>query len=241
MNDVNDVNDAMTIYLVQYDSRGRDIPELAPLFRINQGYCERHGYTYTFYPTSHDRDYPPYWVKVKAVMSALEEGAAYVAWVDSDAVVHDLERTIESFFAKAKGKDVIITPDPPVYGSPFCAGNFLVRNTSASRAIMKKWWEAYDSGAWARDPNSGEWECVYQSPRCDWAGPQYEQGAFINLFLERKCPERSKILIKHYSLMNWWCFKACRYGKPFILHFMGDHKQDIPDYITHTQNRSKIK
>lgn len=88
----------------------RPSPPFPELRRYNERYAARHGYRYLLHD-GHFTDQQggpicPYWGKVRAMRQAVAEGgASYVLFLDTDAVVHDMDR----------------------WGGPACAATLAVR------------------------------------------------------------------------------------------------------------------
>ena len=60
----------------------------------NRAYAHRHGYDYR-YLNRMTADLPVYWQKPHLAAQALEAGYDAVVWLDTDAVVHDLDRPLD--------------------------------------------------------------------------------------------------------------------------------------------------
>jgi hypothetical protein len=95
-------------------------------------------------------------------------------WLDSDAVVVDAARPVDSLFGNHVGRSFLYAADPePVLstgaGGDFNAGVWLVRNTPGGREVMESWLAQFHPEQWTRGAD-GKW-----STNCMWAGPAYEQ------------------------------------------------------------------
>ena len=164
--------------LVQYDDRPLDKMALEFVNR-NKYYCKIHGYTYIFLNKGYEH-LPPYWAKVKIAWDILQlefsDHAEHVfkgvIWMDMDAVVYDLDRRLEDLGGDPD-KSFIYAPDPIGLSSSFNAGVWMVRNTPAGRHVMSTWFGQFRPEAWRRA--ASRW-----STTGEWAGENYEQGAFIN-------------------------------------------------------------
>jgi hypothetical protein len=159
------------VTVLQFDNRPAEaLGAMTQLLARNRAYAERQGYDYRFLRLQ-DVDLPIYWLKPYLVRRALEDGADLVAWLDTDAVVHDLDRRIEPLFA---GPEIMVAaPDNPFWSAPFNAGVFFVRAAGGGGAALMARWSALFAGtAWTRTPTA--WIC-----QDEWAGPSYEQGAFV--------------------------------------------------------------
>jgi hypothetical protein len=162
------------VAIVQYDNRSDEqLGSLCDLIDTNARYAKRYGYTHAFQRGS-SFGIPNYWVKPWAVLDAFSRGFDIVMWIDSDAVIHDFNRPIESLF---KGDELFVyAPDCPEWSGKFNAGVFVVKREG--RHIVEDWVNLYDSTKWFQ--SDGHWHC-----RGEWAGPDYEQGAFTKHLVPR--------------------------------------------------------
>ena len=86
--------------IVQYDNRA--ISELdKKLIERNRQYAEKHGYEHKFISEGYD-ELPVYWRKVKVVQDLLEQPYKGVMCLDTDDVVHDMNKTIDSYYKSDK-------------------------------------------------------------------------------------------------------------------------------------------
>jgi len=159
--------------VIQYENRRDD--QLEELMTYNVDYCRKQGYIYS--RTFDNFDIPPYWIKVllvKQVMIAHPE-VQYIAWLDSDAVVHDQKRRIETLFPA--DKDFLISYCP-WGGGDLNVGAFYIRVNDTTRQLVNDWWNCYTTTNWKKV--DGKWKS--DGP---WAGIDYEQGSFNEKVLPR--------------------------------------------------------
>jgi hypothetical protein len=91
-------------------------------------------------------------------------------WLDSDAVVVDLARPMDSLFATRGGHSFLYAADPePVRHTNFNAGVWLVRNTPGGREVMESWLAQFHPEHWTCG-SDGKWRTSRM-----WAGTAYEQ------------------------------------------------------------------
>ena len=203
----------MKVAIVQYDNRDDEqLGWMRSLVNLNMRYANKHGYQHFFFRNI-PFDVPPYWAKPWVVQNAFERGFDIVLWLDSDAVVHDQDKTIESFF---EGDELFIyAPDCSIWSSPFNAGAFFVKKEASH--IMEEWMGLYDSSNWKKE--DGVWKC-----RGPWAGPDYEQGAFI----EHLMPKYKKDLkeVDWRILQNPYPIE-----ETFVVHFAGQFRVVIQMYV----------
>ena len=97
---------------MQYDDRPLSVHDRRLLER-NRLHCRNHSCDFRFYTSGYE-SLPPWWVKVALVKDMLDEGYDGVLWVDSDAVVHDFNRSINDVFADA-AKNFFYAADHPSF------------------------------------------------------------------------------------------------------------------------------
>ena len=206
----------MRIALLQFDNRPFDQLGLLPfLLQRNKAYAVRHGYAYRYLarPTA---DLPVYWQKPHLVAETLEAGFDAVLWLDTDAVVHDLDRTVETLLRT--GEAMIGAGDNPFWASPLNTGVFLAQG-ARGLALMRRWLDLFPDTGWRRTPNA--WICDDE-----WAGPSYEQGAFVERLLD------DALVAGDVRLLDWRVLQA-PFPTPdsFALHFAGEFTRNVPAYL----------
>lgn len=96
-------------------------------------YCEVHGYNFICYKERLS-DRHPSWDKILAIQNSFAHGAKYVLWVDADAMVLDIDKTIESLFDK--DKDIVIAADC----NGLNAGVILFKKSVWTEFYLRKIW-----------------------------------------------------------------------------------------------------
>lgn len=208
----------MKIAVVQFDNRpAAELGPLTRLMRRNAAYATRHGYDYHFFPDAHF-DLPVYWQKPSLMAEVLKRGYDLAAWLDTDAVVHDPDRPIETLFDVAA--IMVGAPDNPHWREPFNAGVFMVRNADgAGQALMDRWSALFAGTAWTR--TEAAWIC-----NAEWAGPDYEQGAF-NAHLLPELTAAGAL-----KLLDWQVLQSPQpIPGAFTLHFAGPFKAGVAPYL----------
>jgi len=200
------------VAIVQYDNRSdQDLGAMGDLIKINADYAKKHGYSHTF-----DRavyELPPYWIKVLIVLDALNQGFDIVLWIDSDAVVHDRERKIETFF---EGDELFVySSDCGTWPEVFNAGIFFVKQKG--KYLIEEWKALYDENMWFKEPEYWR-HCVGR-----WAGEAFEQGSFIDNII----PKHEKVLKK----IDWRIIQTpYPIDESFIVHFAGQFRSNSGMY-----------
>ena len=159
------------VAILQFDDRSDEaLGPMRHLVARNAAYAAERGYAHIFV-RNHYNAVPVFWHKVDLIERHLAESFEYVAWLDTDAVVHDFSLSIESLFT---GPEMMVfSGDLPIYPEPlpFNAGVFFCRGESA-RELMAEWRALYPSRLWHKQ--AGQWNFQEHV----WAGPAYEQGSF---------------------------------------------------------------
>jgi hypothetical protein len=181
----------------------------------NKAYAARHGYDYR-YLNRLTADLPVYWMKPHLVAQLLEQGYDAVAWLDTDAVVHDLDRRLEPFLKG--GEAMVAAADNPYWPSPFNAGVFFVQG-AAGLDLMRAWSALFAKTAWRREATA--WVCDEE-----WAGSAFEQGAFVEHLLDET------LTAGPVRLLDWRPLQApFPIPESFTLHFAGEFKRNLPAYL----------
>ncbi|HEX2561288.1 hypothetical protein [Phenylobacterium sp.] len=206
----------MKIAIVQFDTR--PLPQLGDMLALlvrNKAYAEAHGYDYRFLDKAYF-DLPVYWQKPQICRHYLAAGYDAVAWLDTDAVVHDLARPIETLFESAEA--MVGAGDNPYWSAPFNAGVFLVRGSEGA-AILERWSALFAGTKWRRTETA--WVC-----EDEWAGPSYEQGAFCAGLLP-ELTASGVMRLEHWRTLQ----SPFPTERALTLHFAGPFKANLPAYL----------
>jgi hypothetical protein len=190
--------------IVQYDDRPLD-DDTKKLVARNKRYCEKHGYTYIFEMKKYDL--PPWWRKVKLVQEVMQTNKFKgVLWLDTDAVVYNHEKTLDEVVKPHKS--FYYSADSPQWKSTFNAGVWLVLNDNNGNRIINSWKNLYSPTDWSEE--NGKW-----TSSGVWAGPTYEQGAFITHIQVPFAPYLHKY--------HWHFFQSYTvHPDTFTMHFAGE-------------------
>ena len=208
----------MRIAIIQFDNRPVGELGLMPfLVERNRDYAKRHGYDH-FFLTQPVFDLPAYWQKPSLLKRFMDGGYDHVAWLDTDAVVHDLDRRIEGLFA---GREAMVAAgDNPFWDAPFNAGVVFARRETGGGELMGRWAALFPKAAWTR--TEAAWVC-----REEWAGTSFEQGAFNTHLLETERDTGGLRLADWSELQSPFPL-----AQSFTLHFAGPFKANLPAYVT---------
>lgn len=206
----------MTVTIVQFDNRPPEqLGLMLALAARNRAYAERHGYHYQFVRGALF-DLPVYWQKPALCREFLTRGSDVVAWLDTDAVLHDHDRRIENLFL---GDEAMVgAGDNPYWDTPFNAGVFFARGPEGAE-IMARWAALFAGTAWRRTETA--WIC-----EDEWAGPSYEQGAF-NLHLMKPLQQAGRLRLADWSELQ----SPFPNPRAFTLHFPGPFRVNLPAYL----------
>lgn len=162
--------------IVQFDNRSsQGLGQLINLASINRRYSIQQGYHH-FFINRFGIDIPPYWVKCMLVYQLLNQGFEVVMWMDTDAVVHNLEIRIEEMIEPSRA--MAFSGDTPQWQGRFNAGVFICQGPQG-KTLMREWISLYPANLWSKI--DGNWVCKDE----EWAGRAYEQGAFIHSIIPR--------------------------------------------------------
>ena len=205
----------MKIAIIQFDDRPASRLGLMPfLVQRNKAYAALHGYDYQFI-NRQDVDLPVYWLKPLLCRRQLEHGYDLLAWIDTDAVFHDLDRRIEDLFL---GPELMVAAgDNPRWTATFNTGVFFIK--AAGATILERWSALFAGTGWRRTETA--WVCDDQ-----WAGPSFEQGAFIVHLLDELVGSGALRLLDWRTLQSPFPVPGA-----FTLHFAGDFKLNLPPYL----------
>ena len=210
------------VAIVQFDDRPDD--KLGPLNVLrarNARYAKEHGYHYAFARQA-ERDIPHYWNKVFLTERVLSSGFDIVAWLDTDAVIHDFETPIEAFFPKDEG--FVFAADLPIWKAvttPFNAGVFFCRG-DFGRMLLREWQSLYPANVWKKV--DGKWNFTDHV----WAGPAYEQGAFVDHLFRKYWASPA------FKQMSWKILQSpYPQAETFSLHFPSHLRTNTLLYLQH--------
>lgn len=190
---------------------------MAFLLHRNGLYAERHGYEHMFVQKA-AYDLPVYWQKVAMARRLMEAGYDAALWLDTDAVVHDLDRPLDALFEADEA--MVAAGDNPFWSSPFNAGVFAVRAADGhGLSLTGRWLDLFRGTRWTRTPTA--WECQEE-----WAGPDFEQGAFVAHLLADATASGELRLADWRLLQSPFPVEGA-----FALHFAGPFKANLPAYV----------
>ena len=209
--------------IVQYDDRPLGSDEQS-LININKEYARKNGYEYIFLTSGYEQ-LPPYWIKVAAVRDLLLTNKYKgVCWIDTDAVFVNHSQSIDSLCNGDITQSFYMAGDPPLWNSgKFNAGVWFVRNSATGIDIMNYWMKCWDSVSKDWIKLGTKWKCNTM-----WAGPSYEQGAFIKNLVENNNYN------KYIKSVPYEYLQTINPKTPgaFVLHFSGNQKKEIPQFLS---------
>jgi hypothetical protein len=204
----------MKVAIVQFDNRDDDkISSFSGLIERNKQYARVKGYDY-FFIRNCDLDLPPYWLKPHLIGNLLERGYDIALWIDTDAVIHNFDLSVEALFVG--DENMVFSPDNPFWPSKFNAGVFACKGPLGLE-LMKAWASLFPVSKWEK--REGSWECTDV-----WAGPAYEQGAFSEHMLARY---KDRLRCASWRLLQ----SPFPLEDSFVVHFASFAKINIASYL----------
>lgn len=151
------------------------------------------------------------WVKIFAVLRALEIGYEFVIWIDSDCIFYDHNAdwsdVMESF--DRPELQFLSWVDRPFYHDQFCAGFFIVRSSEAIQRLLCELWT---------QPSDYSWKHVYEQSE-------------LNSRIKRWSPAE-------YSIVDEPMFRL-EVEDQRLLHLASfDHQKRIPGFVDWFAQRS---
>jgi len=209
-----------SILLLQIEDRINE--DLHKNMNENKQICLENNIKYIFLEKSLF-NIPPYWAKLFEINKLMNEypDIEYIMWLDSDAFFVNYDNTrFQNFLKKYENYSMIFTKDmPPWDYGEFNAGSFIIKNNSIGQDIVKTWMSYYDPKQWTYDGN--KWKNKTQ-----WAGVEYEQGAFIKYIMKDPKFNKSIIQLPYYYLNNNNC-------ETYISETITTH---LANYYKHNKN-----
>lgn len=189
----------------------------------------------------------PYWRKVFLVDKYLKLNIySYIVWIDSDAVLINENELVNFIKNEMLDFSFAFSSNPGIFriesflfrlwAAPFCAGVFIVKNTSSSLKILDEWKSHYDSSLWTKTlhsdklnplnpfniKNTYKWKGVGT-----YGGLSYEQGCF-EVYIFRSDVYRKYLLQCPHTRMNYLPISGekCTF-KTIFLHYWNGNRQRI--------------
>ncbi|CAL5369358.1 unnamed protein product [Camellia sinensis] len=179
---------------------------LLRFFKNKVDYCRIHGYDVFYNNAFMHPKMPSYWAKipiVRATMLAHPE-VEWIWWVDSDAVITDMDFKLP--LERYKAHNLVVEGWPDLiykYRSwiGVNAGVFLIRNCQWSMDFMEAW-----ASMGPQTPNYKKWGQILKSTLKDKTYPESDdQSALIYLILKKKDRWANKIYIENeYCFQGYW-------------------------------------
>jgi hypothetical protein len=207
----------MKDYLIlQFENR-KISPIDQKFLNTNKAYAKHHGYHYKLITDGYS-DMPPWWIKVFLVKDLLKNYKG-IFWLDTDAVIINQSRSIESF--EVPGKYFYKSCDLEVnIPKEFNAGVWFIKNAPPMFSLLDSWTNRYSRDDWTH--KNGMWRT---SKHSSFAAKYYEQGEF------KAIQDKYSRYIKHIhpNLFQGGIQDDLISGNEvFALHFYGLRKDDIP-------------
>lgn len=131
---------------------------------INSFYCKKYKYNFKYikikeiksnifnkkngissycYKTSQTRSAS--WCKLLAIHKELKSDYDYIIYIDTDCIILNFENSFNKYLnlLNDSGKDILMFNDQPTNLNLPTAGFMILKNTTNSSLIIKKWWESF--------------------------------------------------------------------------------------------------
>lgn len=102
-------------------------------------YCNKHNYGLIVYDQPFNDDVSMCWNKIAAIILNLKK-YEYLIWIDADALINNMNITIESIINLDRNKDLYICEDIYVEYECTNSGVMIIKNTEWSNNLFKKIW-----------------------------------------------------------------------------------------------------
>lgn len=171
------------IHIVQYEDR-INYTRLNRFMNFVKYYSFKHEYTYHLM-NKFNHEICPYYAKiffVKDYLNSHLDSCDYLLFLDSDCIVLDNERKLESIIEQYKlNKEFHFLCTGNI--KKVNTGHFLIRNSSEGRDLLNYWTNLYEPERWTLARNK---KFICKTPlnvKCQWSGRYYEQGDFISFVI----------------------------------------------------------
>lgn len=206
--------------------------QFEPVETVMAAYCRHHGYDRIVDRQRRVPEWAPSWERIPLLMEVLPRYRA-VLWLDDDAVVHQFNRTVESYLDSSPSKSFFLSRverGNGFKGSPIM-GVFIMRNAAYTRGLLRR--SRYVSEACPK-PRANVTRCCWEQ-ECIWtlfvrdrpnvyhadsgSEVQFLRGADFN------CIEQTRRRGATAKLLGGKTFHHLgRCAAPFIFHEMGRRK-----------------
>jgi len=116
-------------------------PEIADYAKYSEqsikDYCEKQGYTFYIYREKLEKESNPNWSKAQALLNHIDDHE-YIIWMDSDTLIFNPEKTLESIIQKASRKFILATKDIGD-NSMLNSGVLFFKSHQYTKNLIKTW------------------------------------------------------------------------------------------------------
>jgi len=100
-------------------------------------YCDKQGYSFYVYRESLDKNGSPNWSKSQALLNHIDDHD-YIVWMDSDTLIFNPEKKLESIIEKAPKKFILATKDIGD-NCMLNSGVFFLKSHQYTKNLITKW------------------------------------------------------------------------------------------------------
>ena len=198
--------------------------------QLNTLYCKKHKFDHIILRKG-PIDKPAYWWKVSVFLDLMrQDNYDIICWMDSDSFVYNQDVDLRDFF-NTTNQIMVVAPDPVGWGSNFMAAVYMVKNNDKGKEIFTDWLNCFNPEKWEKlEDNS--WQYTGDG---EWAGDDYEQGAFARLMMPK--------FKKYLKVVPWYVFHETNCKSPNVncwsIHLPRHIKQTRPSCIIFEQTRKQ--
>ena len=104
-------------------------------------YCNTYNYAYIVYDTVFNEEVSLCWNKIAAILQNLHK-YDYVVWIDADAIINNMNITIESILQMDPTKELYLCEDISVEYECINSGIMIIKNTEWTEYLFRKVWNS---------------------------------------------------------------------------------------------------
>lgn len=116
-------------------------PEIADYAKYSEqsikDYCEKQGYTFYIYREKLEKESNPNWSKAQALLNHIDDHE-YIIWMDSDTLIFNPEKKLESIIEKAPKKFILATKDIGDH-CMLNSGVLFFKSHQYTKNLIKRW------------------------------------------------------------------------------------------------------
>ena len=104
-------------------------------------YCNKYNYAFIGYDTVFNEEVSMCWNKIAAILQNLHK-YDYIVWIDADALINNMNITIESIIRMDPTKELYLCEDIQLEHECINSGVMIVKNTEWTEHLFRKVWNS---------------------------------------------------------------------------------------------------